>query len=90
MPERTETLDRIKKLLGRTVGYRGESYQLAEVLDDAGTVILAPTGPNAGIVTDSYGHPAGRGPEFLELPLFDEAGGLSEDIRLITLEEEPD
>jgi len=70
----------------------GESLRqrLAEVLDDAGTVILAPTGPNAGIVMDSYGHPAGRGPEFLELPLFDEAGGLSEDLRLITLEDEPD
>jgi hypothetical protein len=40
-------------------------------------------------VADSYGHPAGRGPEFVELAIFDEAGNLSEEIRSITLEDHP-
>jgi hypothetical protein len=40
-------------------------------------------------VADSYGHPAGRGPEFVELAIFDDAGNLSEEIRSITLEDHP-
>ena len=89
MPDIQETLDRIRQLLGRTVGYCGDRYRIAEVLEDTRTLILAPTGPNEGIVADSYGHPAGRGPEFVELAVFDEAGNLSEEILSITLEEYP-
>ena len=89
MPDIQETLDRIRQLMGRTVGYAGGRYRLAEVLEDTRTLILAPTGPNEGIVADSYGHPAGRGPEFVELAVFDEAGNLSEEILSITLEEYP-
>ena len=89
MPDIQETLDRIRQLMGRTVGYAGGRYRLAEVLEDTRTLILAPTGPTEGIVADSYGHPAGRGPEFVELAVFDEAGNLSEEILSITLEEYP-
>jgi hypothetical protein len=89
MPDVEKTLDRLRQLLGHTVGYGGGSYRLAEVLEDTRMLILAPTGPNEGIVADSYGHPAGRGPEFIELAVFDEAGNLSEEILSITLEDHP-
>lgn len=89
MADIQETLDRIRQLLGRTVAYGGGRYRLAEVLEDTRTLILAPTGPNDGIVADSYGHPAGRGPEFIELEIFDEAGNLSDEILSITLEDSP-
>ena len=90
MPDIQKTLDRIRQLLGHTVGYRGGRYRLAEILEDTRTLILAPTGPNEAIVADSYGHPAGRGQEFIELAVFDEAGNISEEVLSITLDDQPD
>jgi len=90
MRRRAEAIDRIRDLLGDTVDYRGASYRLVELLEETETVILEAIGPRTGIVEDSYGHPAGRGPEFLELPLFDETGELSDEIRLVSLDPDPD
>lgn len=87
MPDRTEILDRILALLDRAVSYRGEVYRLAEVLEDPARIILAPVGPTRIIMADSYGHPAGRGHEFIELRVFDDIGNLSEEIRLVSLAE---
>jgi len=89
MSRRAETIDRIRDLLGATVGYRGASYRLVELLEETDTVILEAIGPRTGIVEDSYGHPASRGPEFIELSLFDETGELSDEIRLVSLNPDP-
>ena len=85
MNEPMEELDRLRAWLGHTVSYRSRHYRLAEILDEPARLILAPIGPNRGIVADSYGHPVGRGPEFLELPVFDESGEVSEELRTVAL-----
>jgi hypothetical protein len=87
MSDRAEILDRIRTLLDSPVSYRGEACRLAEVLEDPARIILTPVDPTRIIMTDSYGHPTGRGHEFIELRVFDDVGDLSEDFRLVSLAE---
>ena len=90
MSHRERVLRRIRSLLGRSVRFGDAAYRLIEVFDDPPKIVLAPLAPVSTIVADSYGHPAGKGPGFLELPVFDEAGRLNEDVaRLaVTIDED--
>jgi len=90
MPLREDILDRLAALLGRPVTFLGKPYRLAELLRGPARIVLAPTGPARSVVQDAYGHPAAVGHEFVELPVFDSAGGLNEDIRLVCLADVPE
>jgi hypothetical protein len=85
MPDRSEILDQLRSMIDRAVSYRGIVCRLAEVLDEPARIVLVPAGPAGTIVEDSYGHPASKGREFLELPVFDDSGGLSDEIRQVAL-----
>lgn len=85
MPDHGEILDHLRGMVDQTVSYRGIVCRLAEVLDEPARIILAPVGPARTIVEDSYGHPASRGREFLELLVFDDKGELSDEIRQVVL-----
>lgn len=85
MPDRSEILDQLRSMIDQTVSYRGILCRLAEVLNEPARIVLVPVGPARTIVEDSYGHPAGKGPEFLELPVFDDDNELSDEIRQVAL-----
>jgi len=85
MPDRSEIIDQLRSMIDHTVRYRGILCRLAEVLNEPARIVLVPVGRARTIIEDSYGHPAGRGPEFLELPVFDEDNELSNEIRQVAL-----
>lgn len=85
MSDSEDILQRIRSLLGTHVRLGDCAYRLTEVLDDPPKIVLAPVDPVSTIVADSYGHPAGKGPGFVELPVFDENGRLNGDVALLAV-----
>ena len=85
MSDHSQILDRLRAMVEQPVSYLGIPCRLAEVLDEPARIVLAPVGPARTIVQDSYGHPTGKGREFLALLVFDDQGGLSDEIRQVTV-----
>ncbi|MGB5830376.1 MAG: hypothetical protein WBG92_00055 [Thiohalocapsa sp.] len=72
--------ERLRQLIGRDCHYYGRNCRIVEVLPAEARVVLEFRETTPPIQSDQYGQAAYRCNEHLEVPLFDVAGDLSEEL----------
>jgi len=85
LPMAADILDQLRALSGQLVRFQGMDCRLVDVVDDPPIAVLQRLQGQGEIAADSYGHPVGIGPGFIDVPVFDESGSLSTEFRLILL-----
>lgn len=78
-----DILDQLRALTGQRVRFQGMDCRLVDVVDEPPIVVLQRL--EGDIEADSYGHPVGVGPGFIDIPVFDDSGSLSAEFTLILL-----
>jgi hypothetical protein len=63
-------IERLRRLIGRECSYLGRRCRLIEILADEGVLVLEMHEDVPPIQTDQYGHPAYRGKELVQVPIF--------------------
>lgn len=84
-PDPADILDQLRALSGQRVRFQSVDCRLVDVIDEPPMVVLQRLEGQGEIEADSYGHPVGMGPGFIDVPVFDESGSLSAEFRLILL-----
>ncbi len=84
-PDPADILEQLRALSGRRVRFQGVDCRLVDVLDEPPMAVLQRLEGQGEIEADSYGHPVGIGPGFIDVPVFDDSGSLSTEFRLILL-----
>jgi len=76
-------IHRLRRLIGRDCRWLGRDCRIVEVLPQEARLVLEMQEETPPVQIDQYGQAAYRGNEIVELPLFDDAGGFSEDLMLL-------
>ncbi len=90
LPMAADILDQLRALSGQLVRFQGMDCRLVDVVDEPPIAVLQRLQGPGEIAADSYGHPVGMGPGFIDVAVFDESGSLSTEFRLILLAGEAD
>lgn len=83
--EAAELLLQLRALVGTRVRYQGMDCMICDVVDVPPLLVLQRHASDIQIQPDSYGHPRSVGTGLLDVPVMDETGVLSAEMRLILL-----
>ncbi len=85
--EAAEFLLQLRALVGTRVRYQGMDCMIRDVVETPPLLVLQRHASDIQIQPDSYGHPRSLGTGLLDVPVMDEAGVLSAEMRLILVSE---